>query len=342
MAQQMIQATVQKIWSLSPDVRGLQIKPETDLKFVPGQYMLVRSPGGVSRHYSIAHAHQLTGSLEFFIKMWPNGNFSDQVLSYLREGDKLEISKPCGGFFFPDGNDPIIMLATSTGIAPFHAMLEKHLPTSGHRQIDLYWGVRSRKDCYIAETLKSWRALYPNFQSQCVVSSLGMGHIQDFAVNEHLNPGDTIVLACGSGAMINDAYRVFVQESKTPVKAFYSDIFNAAEDPPDALPKLDSTLPTVSLNIDGQELTVSSGGTLLNALRSSDQPILSVCGGKASCGTCLVEIDKNWVERIPKASKKEERLLATLPNVTGASRLSCQIDLTTNLNGLTLCIHNTV
>ncbi len=342
MGQHMIQATVQKIWTLAPQVRGLKIKPSTAVKFVPGQYMLVRSAGGVSRHYSIARAHQLTGSLEFHIKLWPNGNFSDQVLSFLREGDKLEISRPCGVFFFPDGDDPIIMLATGTGIAPFHAMLERYLPTSGPRQINLYWGVRSRDDCYLAEQLKTWRELYPNFQSQCVVSSLGMGHIQDLAVNEQLNPGNTMVLACGSGAMINDAYRVFVQESTKPVKAFFSDIFNAAEDSSEAPPKLDNTLPTVSLNIGGQELTVSSGGTLLNGLHSSAQPILSVCGGKASCGTCLVEIDRKWVDKLPKASKKEERLLAILPNVTSASRLACQIDLTTNLNGLTLCIHDMV
>ncbi len=63
--------------------------------------------------------------------------------------------------------------------------------------------------------------------------------------------------------------------------------------------------------------------------------ILAECGGAASCGTCHVIVDADWIDRLPAPSADETAMLEFVaePRCPG-SRLSCQIPLTTELQGL--------
>ena len=65
--------------------------------------------------------------------------------------------------------------------------------------------------------------------------------------------------------------------------------------------------------------------------------ILAECGGNAMCATCHVYVEGNWLERLPAMSDEEDALLdgaaaERLPN----SRLSCQIKIAPELDGLLL------
>jgi ferredoxin, 2Fe-2S len=65
--------------------------------------------------------------------------------------------------------------------------------------------------------------------------------------------------------------------------------------------------------------------------------ILAECGGNAMCATCHVYVDEVWLGRLPAMGGEEDALLdgaaaERLPN----SRLSCQIKITPELDGLVL------
>jgi 2Fe-2S ferredoxin len=57
-----------------------------------------------------------------------------------------------------------------------------------------------------------------------------------------------------------------------------------------------------------------------------------------ACSTCHIIIDKDWVARLPKATREENDMLDLAQGVTRHSRLGCQIVLTDELDGLVVTI----
>ena len=65
--------------------------------------------------------------------------------------------------------------------------------------------------------------------------------------------------------------------------------------------------------------------------------IVAECGGSAMCATCHVIVDEAWIARLPAPLANELELLeCTAVPCTAGSRLSCQIKLTPELQGLLL------
>ena len=89
----------------------------------------------------------------------------------------------------------------------------------------------------------------------------------------------------------------------------------------------------------GEARTVNAGtdSTALQAGLGADIPELaSECGGMCTCSECHVIVDKAWVDQLPEASKGERAILSMVDMATAESRLSCQIALSEQLDGLTL------
>jgi len=62
--------------------------------------------------------------------------------------------------------------------------------------------------------------------------------------------------------------------------------------------------------------------------------IIGECGGAASCATCHVYVDPAWVSKVGEKSATEEALLGEVCDPKPNSRLSCQIVITQDLDGL--------
>ena len=58
------------------------------------------------------------------------------------------------------------------------------------------------------------------------------------------------------------------------------------------------------------------------------------CGGACACATCHVYVDEAWREKTGTTSAMEESMLDFAENVEPNSRLSCQIKVTDELEGL--------
>jgi 2Fe-2S ferredoxin len=79
------------------------------------------------------------------------------------------------------------------------------------------------------------------------------------------------------------------------------------------------------------------GRTLMQAAVDNVVPgIVADCGGSCSCATCHGFIDREWLVAIPAPQADENSLLEGLLDIQHNSRLTCQIEITLALDGLTV------
>ncbi|GGC15907.1 ferredoxin [Novosphingobium endophyticum] len=92
---------------------------------------------------------------------------------------------------------------------------------------------------------------------------------------------------------------------------------------------------------DGEETRVDSpvGETVMRVAVEAGIPgIVGDCGGNLSCATCHCYVDPAWGSSLPNMSADEETMLESALDVTLESRLSCQIVVTAELEGIRLMI----
>lgn len=87
-----------------------------------------------------------------------------------------------------------------------------------------------------------------------------------------------------------------------------------------------------------QQLQAEPGSSLMELLRDHSSGVEGVCGGCCACGTCHVVLDEAWQQPSGNSKPEEEALLEALDERTQGSRLSCQLRLSTEMNGLSLRI----
>ena len=80
------------------------------------------------------------------------------------------------------------------------------------------------------------------------------------------------------------------------------------------------------------------GDELLSVGQAAGMPLEGTCEGQMACSTCHVIVAREWFGKLPEASEEEEDMLDLAFGVTATSRLSCQIVLTEELDGLTVTI----
>ena len=91
------------------------------------------------------------------------------------------------------------------------------------------------------------------------------------------------------------------------------------------------------------DVEAENGSTVMeSAIRNCVPGLEAECGGACACATCHVYVDDAFIDRLPSADKMESELLdgvaaERLPN----SRLSCQLTMTAELDGLTVRVPET-
>lgn len=80
------------------------------------------------------------------------------------------------------------------------------------------------------------------------------------------------------------------------------------------------------------------GSVLLDVAQAAGMPLEGTCEGQMACSTCHVVVARDWFDRLPAATDEEEDMLDLAAGVTRCSRLSCQIVLTPELDGIAIHI----
>lgn len=88
---------------------------------------------------------------------------------------------------------------------------------------------------------------------------------------------------------------------------------------------------------DGTEHVVEAenGGSVMNAAIDALVPGIDAdCGGECSCATCHVVVDDAWIAVTGKPEERENEMLDLNPERDENSRLSCQISVRDELDGM--------
>jgi 2Fe-2S ferredoxin len=92
---------------------------------------------------------------------------------------------------------------------------------------------------------------------------------------------------------------------------------------------------------DGTEQVVDahSGMTVMEAAKKAMVPgIEAECGGACACATCHVYVNDAWSEKVGPPSDMEEDMLDFAFEVRPTSRLSCQIKVKDEFDGLIVSV----
>lgn len=81
-------------------------------------------------------------------------------------------------------------------------------------------------------------------------------------------------------------------------------------------------------------LDAPPGWRIMEIIRDHGFPIKAECGGACACATCHAYVDKAWLDKIPAMSKEEDLMLDDAFHRRENSRLSCQIIMAAELDGL--------
>jgi 2Fe-2S ferredoxin len=88
-----------------------------------------------------------------------------------------------------------------------------------------------------------------------------------------------------------------------------------------------------------QTLPFSNGASLMQTIcEGGVDELLALCGGVCSCATCHVHIDDEFLNRLTPISDDEDGLLSGSEHRRHNSRLSCQVRMTDDLDGLRVTI----
>ena len=87
------------------------------------------------------------------------------------------------------------------------------------------------------------------------------------------------------------------------------------------------------------EIDVQNGLTVMEGAVQNDIPGIDAdCGGGMACATCHVYVDEDWVQKLPQKEDGEEDMLDMAYEPKKNSRLSCQIIVSDELDGLVVNI----
>lgn len=227
------------------DLRHLVLRlvsPDVDFKFFPGQYVDISVPGTDEvRSFSMANTSaRESGQLEFVIKVYPDGLFSEYLDKQLQVGDRLTVTGPYGVFMLRDAPDTdLIFVGGGAGMAPILCLIRSMAERGIDRKAVYYYGARRRADLCFEDELRALEQTLPNFRFVPALSDEDWegenGLITDVVSRSEPALARAHGYICGPPPMVEAAVPLLTRLG-IPEKHVYFDKFTTTGDPDKAPP----------------------------------------------------------------------------------------------------------
>ena len=178
------------------------------MQFVSGQYLIVGTQESIHRReYSIYSSPQ-DDYLEILLKEIPGGLVSG-MLHHVAIGALLEIEGPFGYFTIPPEKQAIqhIMIATGTGIAPFHSFVRTYPELRYH----IAHGTRTHHESYECD-------IYNSHYTACLSKASEGGYMGRVThwLSEQSIKSDMYYWLCGNSDMIYEVHDILIASNVDP------------------------------------------------------------------------------------------------------------------------------
>jgi NAD(P)H-flavin reductase len=205
--------------------------------------MLMESPTGVRRAYSMAHPHRDPdcATAEFIIRAKPGGAASQWLFDDIKIGDALIAEGPYGrAYAQPHPIRPVLCIAGGTGLAPILAITEQLLDTGGPPSLHLYVGVRTNDDVVLLERLARLHDMgaqlaisveHPTFSAAALSpgefpgAPVRIGRVIDHVAADWTDLSGHDIYLAGPAGMVDAALRALVREAGAPADRLFFDRF---------------------------------------------------------------------------------------------------------------------
>ncbi len=208
---------------LSPKVKHFIFRSTQNppFNYLPGQFITIhfeRDGKMLRRSYSIANMPSDNNCIEFAAGFVENGP-GTEFLFNLKPGDSININGPFGRLILKDEIPKrYIMVATSTGVTPFRAMLPeltRRLELNPELSIVILLGVQKREDTLYRDEFLQFASLSPRIEFRAHLSRESVDHLQEHEFSGYvqhafpelaLNAEQDRVYLCGNPAMIDESF----------------------------------------------------------------------------------------------------------------------------------------
>lgn len=165
-------ATVLEKTSLSPNIVRLRLRKA--FCYRPGQYATLWKDSETARTYSLASHPTMHDYLEFHVRVYPDGVFSEWVKHDLEVGDTIDVQGPMGECYYlaEDRQQPLFLSGIGTGLAPLFGIIQDALKRGHAGRILLLLGARTQENLYYQKELDILQREYSNFEVKYSVQEL--------------------------------------------------------------------------------------------------------------------------------------------------------------------------
>ncbi|CAN5336049.1 2Fe-2S iron-sulfur cluster binding domain-containing protein [soil metagenome] len=223
--------------NVTHDLRHLVLALPADaeeFRFFPGQYVDIGIPGTEdSRSFSMANVTAKDdGRLEFIIKCYPGGRFSEYLDTRVLVGDELPITGPFGVFTLRDSPAELVFVGGGAGMAPILSVLRSLAERDPARKATFYYGARAKRDLCFEPEFRQLEQLLANFTYVPALSAPvdgepwggEVGFVTDVVRKHETDLRRTDAYVCGPPPMVEAAITV-LSDLGAPESRIFSDKF---------------------------------------------------------------------------------------------------------------------
>jgi len=200
---------VLKVINLTPESFIIRLDRK-NFQFEPGQYVVIRIPDkNKGREYSI-YSGTNDDYLDFLVREIPEGEFS-RYLRHLTPGSELDVEGPKGYFILDEKakqGQPILMIATGTGISPFHSYVKSY-PALNYRIIH---GVHFADEAYGRESFNQEQYLLCTSRRD---DGDYFGRVS-YYLKENKVDKEMVCYLCGNSDMIDEVTTILEKQGLQP------------------------------------------------------------------------------------------------------------------------------
>lgn len=201
------------------DTLILRMRPQLEVDFVAGQYLLLSLDGENYKPFSIASTPS-DDDIEFHIRDNPNDPIENRLQEKYRAKEALQLKDPSGECTLNRVamDRPILYIAGGTGYAPCHAMIRTLFALKDRPSISVYWGAAQSKELYLHGELQLWASQQPGFVYVPVVqfpqdddiASYRRGFVHQAVLDDKLPLSEYDIYLSGSGVMVGHVHTALV------------------------------------------------------------------------------------------------------------------------------------